>query len=268
MKEESLTDWLLYILSENCNSIFYYAFSRYEESTIGADWEWWVLTKSNNSSSHHAYRFLVQAKKLKNNVDNYPLISYSNKNGIQMDLLINSAKERNAMPLYAFYSTVTARLEEQIKVFPSHISLLKWCEACKNGCYLSSALTIHDLVFGQPRKHISESTLVNCSFGLSICDYPFVNNCVLEILNEINDLYKQSQETKGRFSKHSNIDGIKHHGNSVPNYVDRIIRYNKQENQNEGLDWIADEFRNDLQGIAGVGVIDLRDLDENEVKNR
>lgn len=43
----------------------------------------------------HAYRFLVQAKKLLHNGnDNYPLINYGNKYGTQVDLLMNMEKCR------------------------------------------------------------------------------------------------------------------------------------------------------------------------------
>ena len=100
VKEESLTDWLLYNISQQCNFIYYQAFSRHEESKNGSDWEWWILTSDNSEKREfNAYRFLVQAKKLlPNNNDNFPLISYGNKNGLQIDLLINFAKNRNALP--------------------------------------------------------------------------------------------------------------------------------------------------------------------------
>ncbi len=44
VKEESLTDWLLYEILQRCDFIYYQAFSRHEEAHNGSDWEWWVLT--------------------------------------------------------------------------------------------------------------------------------------------------------------------------------------------------------------------------------
>jgi len=100
-----LTDWLLYNRSKECPNIHYHTFSRNEESLLGADWEWWVLL-SDKHCPLFAYRFLVQAKKLhhKPEADNYALLSYGNRNGLQMDLLLDSANERSVFPLYLFYS--------------------------------------------------------------------------------------------------------------------------------------------------------------------
>ena len=50
--------------------------------------------------------------------DNYPLLSYSNKNGMQIDLLINEAKYKDALPLYMFYSTGESDINEQMKNNP------------------------------------------------------------------------------------------------------------------------------------------------------
>ena len=77
VKEESLTDWLLYQSEMRSNKVFYKSFTRNEESHIGADWEWWILTEDRYGLS--AYRLLVQAKKLKKKEDNYKAITYGNK---------------------------------------------------------------------------------------------------------------------------------------------------------------------------------------------
>ena len=136
VKEESLTDWLLYEVSKKTNKFCYHAFKRNEEATIGADWEWWVLT-TDSQGRIGAFRFLIQAKKLWRGRDNYPLISYSNKNGMQIDLLLEEARKRNAIPLYMYYSVGKPELIEQIKFF-SDIppGILEWCRECKNGAFL------------------------------------------------------------------------------------------------------------------------------------
>lgn len=46
VKEESLTDWLLYRLSKNLPSLKYKEFNRHEEARTGADWEWWLIGNS------------------------------------------------------------------------------------------------------------------------------------------------------------------------------------------------------------------------------
>ena len=98
VKEESLTDWLLYEISQKCDFIFYQAFSRHEEARNGSDWEWWILTTNNKyDDKFTAYKFLVQAKKLlSNGIDNYSLINYGNKYGTQIDSLLATAKYKHA----------------------------------------------------------------------------------------------------------------------------------------------------------------------------
>ena len=60
VKEESLTDWLLFNVSEKTKNITYRDFTRHEESkTTGADWEWWFIFPN------FSYKFRVQAKKTK-----------------------------------------------------------------------------------------------------------------------------------------------------------------------------------------------------------
>jgi len=47
VKEESLTDWLLFDVSQKISRITYKSFPRHEEARrTGADWEWWFLFSS------------------------------------------------------------------------------------------------------------------------------------------------------------------------------------------------------------------------------
>ena len=102
VREESLTDWLLYNVSQSTDRFYYKTFNKHEESINGSDWEWWVVF-GGPYGNIRAFRFLVQAKKLKKK-NNYQLICYGNRHGLQIDLLIEAARKRNAMPLYMFYS--------------------------------------------------------------------------------------------------------------------------------------------------------------------
>lgn len=249
VKEESLTDWILYTTSQRTDRFYYKAFTRNEEAYNGADWEWWVLTDGYHGP--YAYRFLVQAKKLKSGQDNYPLISYGNRNGLQIDLLIDSAKHRNAMPIYIYYSTEKPETEQQLKNFDFVAKrVVVWCENCINGAYISMAQSVKDEIFGSPRKKISEADLLNHSLGLSVCDLLFhKEHSAEEIMDSINRYYIRNMGDNAR----SFPSGIKHFGNSIPNYLNTLISHNKNY-----PDWYESEYRYHLDDIAGIVVIDLR----------
>lgn len=58
VKEESISDWLLFDMSQKIRRIVSKSFTRHEEAKLtGADWEWWILY------SNVAYKFRVQAKR-------------------------------------------------------------------------------------------------------------------------------------------------------------------------------------------------------------
>ena len=98
VKEESLTDWLLYRLSKNLPSLKYKEFNRHEEARTGADWEWWLIGNSKSLCLR------IQAKKLKNGHDNYPSLAYSNNHGLQIKKLMEDSARANALPFYIFYT--------------------------------------------------------------------------------------------------------------------------------------------------------------------
>lgn len=99
VKEESLTDWLLFNISENIPKIHYRTFSRMDEARrTGADWEWWFIF------DNYSYRMRVQAKKIKIDNDNYSSLAYTNKYGLQIDKLLKDARLNNFIPFYAFFT--------------------------------------------------------------------------------------------------------------------------------------------------------------------
>ena len=102
VKEESLTDWLLFDISTKVSRIVYTCFSRHDEARkTGADWEWWFVY------TNGSYRYRVQAKKTKKTGDNYPSIAYKNKHGLQIDKLLANSKDVNAVPVYVFFTAST-----------------------------------------------------------------------------------------------------------------------------------------------------------------
>lgn len=249
VKEETLTDWILYTVSQRTDRFYYKAFTRNEEASNGADWEWWVLT--DGYPEPYAYRFLVQAKKLKRGQDNYPLISYGNRNGLQIDLLIDSAKRQNAMPIYMYYSTALPEIIQQINNFNFiEKSIVAWCKDCTNGAYMAMAQNVKRQVFDSPRKEITEVALLNNSLGFSMCDLLFYSTrSPREIMDSLNRYYINSTEDRISLSPH----GIRHSGASVPNYLHTLIY------QNTGFpDWYESEFERFLKNKAGIAVVDLR----------
>lgn len=263
VKEESLTDWLLYQASLKSNRVLYKAFTRNEEAHNGADWEWWILTK--DCCGLAAYRFLVQAKKLKHGEDNYNSITYGNRNGMQIDLLLSSAVERQALPLYAYYINSQPDIEKQLINF-SFIKedIIRWCETCVNGVYLSSAMSIRKQVIEQPKRKITEKELINNSLGLSLLDLLFKENSVDE-----NIPYYFFDVLNKHFSKFCrNGISVDNNYNVEYAYENRSFRYSHHQfpkylsamlqSQGQNIDWLENEFYRDLEGVSGVAIIDTR----------
>ena len=104
VKEESLTDWLLYELSKRHPRVAYKSFTRHQEArSTGADWDWVFVYNDG------VVRLRVQAKKLFVGADNYPGLARSNRYGQQITMLISSAATFSAYPIYAFYSANSSR---------------------------------------------------------------------------------------------------------------------------------------------------------------
>lgn len=251
VKEEALTDWILYQASLNSKKVFYKAFKRNEEALNGADWEWWILTDSGYQS--YAYRLLIQAKKL-NRFDNYGAVTYDNHNGLQIDLLLNSALERQAYPLYAYYTCTRPNINEQINNFNNvDEKIIRWCEKCINGAYLSPAKEVRHRVIEKPKRKISDNELVDNALGLSMLDLIINNNLdgirLLDIMNA--DFVKNFDVKEFSNSKH----GIRYSFENTPQYLRTFIKNNYELQR---VDWFEGEFRLDLKNISGIAVIDAR----------
>lgn len=262
VKEESLTDWLLFEVSLKNPTIYYQAFSRHEEAVNGADWEWWILTSedfySSRSQSLCAYRFFVQAKKLlSQNEDNYPLIHYSNKHGLQIEHLISKAKLYNAFPLYMFYSATEPEIEKQkdnLRLVAPKI--MECCRNCSNGCFLSDAHDVYDLI-SSGRKQLSDIELLNHSYKLSLLDelFTYPVRSYEQMLSKFNQELIKVLESRGEISQYKapNVYGIKHFGKGIPDYLSLFI-----EQHSEDISWFETEMKRSLPNVGGIGVIDLR----------
>lgn len=251
VKEESITDWLLFNISQQTDMVYYKTFTRNEEAFNGSDWEWWIIADGNFGIK--AYRFLVQAKKIKSKADNYPLLSYSNRNGMQIDLLIKSAENKNAMPLYAYYSCCKPDINNQITNI-DYISedLLKWCQDCLNGCFLASAFAVKNYVFNKPKRIIYDNKLIDRSFGLSLLDSLFIseNKSVCKICENLNEHFIHSYKLNNNTE---NDRGIIYPLKDIPSYVKVLIE------RRDNLDWYENEFHSDIKNLSGVAIIDARE---------
>lgn len=262
VKEESLTDWLLFEISQN-PAIYYKAFSRHEESRNGADWEWWILTpdrmSTTYSNSYSAYRFFVQAKKLlSDGRDNYPNLHYGNRNGLQIDLLTENAKLHHAFPMYMYYSTSEPELKEQKKNLRFVDALtLEWCAKCHNGCFLSNAYDVYDLLFSKGRKQLIDIEMLNHSYKISLLDKLFKIPAgdmerLFSIFNsKIIEYFAVNSNSKSYFTQ--GVYGIKHYGKGIPDYLSLFVK-----RHNENLAWFESEMDHYLPDVGGIGVIDLR----------
>lgn len=263
VKEESLTDWLLYQAYIKSKRVYYHAFTRNEEANTGADWEWWILTEERYGLS--AYRLLVQAKKLKKKRDNYSSITYGNRNGMQIDLLLSDAVKRQALPLYAYYIDSHPDIKEQFNNF-SFINkdIIKWCENCTNGVYLSPALTVRKRVIEQPKRRITHKELINNSLGLSLFDLLFretpedktISLSLLDFLNKhFLDLYRENMsiDNNGNFRYRNENRGFKYSREQFPNYLNSLL-----QSQGQTMDWFESEFHREFEGLSGVAIIDTR----------
>ena len=257
VKEESLTDWLLYYTSEQCSNLYYQEFTRRKEANNGADWEWWIIT-SRYGKEYNAYRFLVQAKKLlANSRDNYPLLSYGNKNGYQIDLLMKTAKYKNAFPLYLYYSTVLTDIEKQIEEFQYiDSSVIYWCNNCKNGCYLSPALKVYEELYKYPRHKLQDTDILNKALKLSLLDLLFQKD-IESILNQFNREYiiPSREDMPNNFSQ--GVYGIKHSGVGIPNYLKMFI-----DRKGEDIGWLQMEM--EIDDMDGIAVLDFRNINEDK----
>ncbi len=263
VKEETLTDWLLYQASLKSNRVFYKAFTRNEEAYNGADWEWWIL--SDNCCGVFAYRLLVQAKKLKHSQDNYNSITYGNRNGMQIDLLLSSAVELQALPLYAYYIDSHPDIKEQCINF-SFIKedIIRWCENCVNGVYLSSAISIRKQIIEQPKRKITEKELINNSLGLSLLDLLFKENSVDEnipsyFFDVLNKHFSKFCRNGISVDNNYNVEyayenrGFRYSHHQFPKYLNAML-----QSQGQNIDWLENEFHRDLEGVSGVAIIDTR----------
>ena len=146
VKEESLTDWLLFDVSARIPNVHYHAFTRHQEArNTGADWEWWFVFRN------CAVCFRVQAKKVVDS-DNYGGIARTNAHGLQIDMLLSDAHAANAILVYAFYSDDTR------PIMCNNVS-----SPVKDGVFVAGGQKIYDSFIAGSRQNVGAADLLRIS---------------------------------------------------------------------------------------------------------
>lgn len=253
VKEESLTDWLLFDVSEKIPGISYKAFSRHEEARrTGADWEWWFLFPS------FSFAMRVQAKKLHPSGDNYPGIAHTNRYGLQIEKLLRDATRGNFMPFYAFYTDQKANV---------------MCQMQRNdeGVFMAGGQKVYDAFMSGPRTQVMAADALQHTVALScfLC-------CPLTSGEEsrmpsgsgdpgggdgwrsfINNYYKSEIEPRfaeegSNLSESELIPGMH---KETPHHIESFVKLSR-----EGLpDWWEKEFSHAIEGTNALIVYDLRE---------
>ncbi len=231
VKEESLTDWLLYDVSKNSTNFLYRAFTRHEEARqTGADWEWWLLLPQHN------IRLRIQAKKLQPKHNHYPDIARTNKYGLQIDKLLSDAKATNSIPLYAMYSGIAASTQ---------------CPkgTMSEGAFIAGGHAIHTKFIMAGPKSISDSDLLNISNPLSCLLY-----CTKPGDHRDYFLHYYPEDSAPLPDQSNSNDPIRGIHQRLPNYVISFL----ENHRNEIPDWWESEFERDISSLNALLVTDLR----------
>jgi len=98
--EESITDFLILNIKKHGGSkLRVDSFTRHKESLNGADWEWWFTGPSGKWVGMR-----IQAKVLKLDTEKYEHLHHHNKNGQQVDLLVQDALRNRMIPAYCMFT--------------------------------------------------------------------------------------------------------------------------------------------------------------------
>lgn len=232
VKEESITDWLLYTISESVPRVTYKSFT-------GADWEWWLVYP------RYSFKMRVQAKKLFPKKDNYSGIAHTNQHGLQIDRLLEDATKRNYAPFYAFYTAESGKV------------------LCGNGIndegvYIAGGRNVYNSFIGagkkqvQPTDALALSIALSCLFGCPIVidhapegPIAFFQRYYAEEIRRDPNLSTDELSPQNILGFHS----------TIPNYLSTLL-----ESKQNIPEWWESEFSYDLQGANAILVYDGRNL--------
>ncbi len=242
VKEESITDWLLFDISKQIKSVHYKSFSRHEEARkTGADWEWWLVFKD------FSLRLRIQAKKIKISSDNYSAIAYTNRHGLQIEKLLLDSVKDNFIPLYAFYT-------------PKASTTMCGANILDEGVYLAGGKTIFESFVLKGKKTVSDNDILKLSNPLSCllgCHKSFFNG------GRLTDYFKSyyakdvSPDNSEKINSNQHPNEMLGFHKKMPNHISSFIKHSI-----EGLpDRWEKEFGYQLEGINSLMVYDLRNIE-------
>ncbi len=231
VKEESLTDWLLYELSKRVPRVSYRAFTRHEEAKYtGADWDWTFVFDDG------VVRFRVQAKKLFSNTDNYPGLCKSNRYGQQISKLISSTKLVPAYPLYVFYSELSSHTACRGPGAP----------AC--GVYVCGANRV-DSQLVITRKSVKPVDAIAISYPVACmaCCPKTGGSSALNLIRQVYDYFEEEG------SQPDSLEGYQGFSKQVPGSISTVLR-----SDGKFPDWWEQEFAHEFRGVNAVVIVDAR----------
>ncbi|MBD2505311.1 DUF6615 family protein [Anabaena azotica] len=236
VKEESITDWLLFDVSNELSNILYHAFTRHQEGReTGADWEWWFLF------SQDYIRLRVQAKKVSSTEDNYPEIARTNRHGLQIEKLLKASEQANAVPLYALYSSVSG-----------DVRCKKQQIVQNDGVFIAGAQQIYDSFIRGSRQKVTSADLLKLSspFSCFAC-CPLVTTDGDGLLHRYLEYYFRPEVMPVSLDS-KNFRGLHR---ELPDYLSSFL-----ENARFGeLESWENNFESELQDFNALLVYDFRD---------
>jgi len=240
--EESLTDWLLFALSESLPSVKYKSFTRHEEAKeTGSDWEWWFV------DVHQALCFRIQAKKISEKKDNYFSIAYQNQYGMQIEKLIDNAQNNNFLPFYIFYYAS----QRKTKVLCSDTLWNKF--DC--GIFISSATKLYnDFILNGRKKVTPQDILIRSNpFYCLVCSHSLKN--VQSIYEHLKMYYPDILETNS-----NSLEPGLH--KEIPPYIQILLKFNGNIPKYE------EEFKEQTKEIKNLIVVDLREDSNKQINGK
>lgn len=244
VKEESITDWMLWNIDRKCDYIKYFEFTRGEESNSGADWVWCFHV------GRFYFLFLVQAKKLKTEAfENHKALNYRNANGRQIEILRNYANDHRMLAVYTFYT-----------------NLRSTTECCspkqKEGVFLSSAdkLLRLDNEYSTLHQTTTVAGILGLSIGLSCLEgcprFTRDDDPVRGFESFIEACFQDGeQQINNRFME----DNLPEYIRSLVVLPTNCFRIEKKQRVYLSEEY-EEKFKGDIENIQGLLYIDLNDI--------
>lgn len=225
VKEESITDWLIYEMGNKVSNIKSVTFTRHEESkTTGADWEWWII------SSSKSYKFRIQAKKMTSLM--YKALNY--KDGLQINTLIKSSSKTNSIPLYAFYA--------------KDVTENRCLKSINNeGVYLAGAIEVFENTILCEDRTVTSVKLLNMSIPLScLLGCPLLEegvNCFIKKHFLLESTAKKEPYFKTKVGEYEHI----------PEYIQSLL-YSKEKISIQNYE---EQYKEKIKHLKYITIIDI-----------